>query len=414
MIDQLSSFLETLSISPSLAAMLATVIVWCGVIGVALLVHFIVKHLIAGNIKKLVAKTGSKRDDMLVKSGAFERLARLVPAYIVYRAAPIVFGHYPAIGQVFVVLALIAMVVITVLFLDALINSALSIYQTYEVSRQIPINSFTQIAKLVVYLVGFIMILSIVMGESPLTFFAGIGALAAVFMFVFKDPILGFVAGIQLTANKMLSVGDWIEMPKYGVDGDILEIALTTVKIRNFDKTITTIPTNSLITDSFKNWRGMQDTGARRIKRSVSIDMSTIKFCDEEMLSRFSKIQFITDYIKTKTKEVGAFNEKAGIDESVQVNGRRLTNVGTFRAYIQAYLRNHPQISQDHTFLVRQLAPGETGLPIEIYVFSSQTNWVLYEGIIADIFDHILAAAGEFDLAIFQNPVGRDFANLKG
>lgn len=231
-------------------------------------------------------------------------------------------------------------------------------------------------------------------------------------MLVFKDPVLGFTAGIQLSTNKMVSVGDWIEMPSYGVDGDVIEIALTTVKIRNFDKTITTIPTQSLINDSFKNWRGIQDVGGRRIKRSIYIDVSTIKFCDAEMLNRFSKIQFIKDYIAEKDEELTRFNAESGADATNLVNGRRMTNVGTFRAYTEAYLRAHPSISKELTLLVRQLQPTENGLPIEIYAFTNVIDWLPYEAIMADIFDHILAAAREFDLSVYQNPTGGDFSKL--
>ncbi len=394
------------------ADLIAVSLSWIGVIIVAFIANQITRKLIAGNMRRLSLKTKSKNDDILVANGVFERLSQLVPAMIIHHFAPIIFANYPDVAQFFITLSLIYMIFIGVLFLDALINGGHQIYRTYEVSKQFPIKSFTQIAKLILYVLGFIFTLSLLLGESPMTFFAGLGALAAVFMFVFKDPILGFVAGIQLTTNRMLSVGDWIEMPKYGVDGDIIEVALTTVKIRNFDKTITTIPTYSLIADSFKNWRGMQETGARRIKRSIAIDISSIKFCDEDMLQRFAKIQYIADYIQTKRDDVAKFNAEINADEDLEVNGRRLTNVGTFRAYIGAYLRNHPKISQDHTFLVRQLKPTEKGLPIEIYVFCNETNWILYEGIMADIFDHILAAAKEFDMRIFQHPTGSDFGRL--
>jgi miniconductance mechanosensitive channel len=212
----------------------------------------------------------------------------------------------------------------------------------------------------------------------------------------------------------MVSVGDWIEMPQFSVDGDIIEIGLTTVKIRNFDKTITTIPTQSLINDSFKNWRGMQETGGRRIKRAIHLDVSSVKFCDAEMLTRFARIQYIADYIAAKKTELSEFNTSAGVDTSTLVNGRHLTNIGTFRAYIEAYLRAHPKISDTFTFLVRQLKPTENGLPIEIYVFTTTTDWIEYESIQSDIFDHLFAAATEFDLRLFQNPTGADLARLGG
>ncbi len=226
---------------------------------------------------------------------------------------------------------------------------------------------------------------------------------------MFKDPILGFVGGIQLSANKMVAIGDWIEMPSHNADGDVTEVALTTVKVRNWDKTITTIPTYDLITSSFKNWRGMQETGGRRMKRSVNIDINTIQLCDEEMLARFSKIQFIREYIDRMKAKVAEYNKEHKVDDSSLVNGQRMTNVGTFRAYVVAYLHNHPSINQELTFLVRQLAPGEGGLPIEIYVFINDTEWVGYEAVQADIFDHILAVVPQFDLRVFQNPTGVDF-----
>ncbi len=227
-------------------------------------------------------------------------------------------------------------------------------------------------------------------------------------MLIFKDPILRLVAGIQLSAHQMVSRGDWIEMPKYGADGDVLEVALTTVKIQNWDKTITTIPTYALITESFKNWRGMSESGGRRIKRALNIDIGSISFCDEEMLKRFSKIQYITEYLDEKRSEITHWNEERNVDAADPLNGRRLTNVGTFRAYVVAYLRHHPMIRQDMTFLVRQVATTTQGLPIEIYVFSSDQEWANSEDIQADIFDHILAIAPAFDLRVYQAPSSGD------
>ncbi len=240
------------------------------------------------------------------------------------------------------------------------------------------------------------------------------GVVASVLMLVFKDAILGFVAGIQLSANHMISRGDWIEMPKYGADGDVIDIALTTVKVQNWDKTITTIPTYALISDSFKNWRGMSESGGRRIKRSVMIDINTIRFCDDEMIERFAKTRYLADYIREKREELSAWNRKHHVDDGVAVNVRHLTNVGTFRAYILHYLRNHPKVNQEMTLLVRQLAPTANGLPIEIYCFSSDRAWANYEDIQADIFDHILAVAPEFGLRVFQLPSGSDLRSVVG
>ncbi len=304
------------------------------------------------------------------------------------------------------------MIVMGILALDAFLNGSLAIYETYEISNKIPIKGFIQVFKIIIYFTSGVFIIAILLDKTPVYLFSSLGALTAVLMFIFKDAILGFVAGIQLTANQMVANGDWIEMPKYGADGDIIEIALTTVKVQNWDKTITTIPTYALITESFKNWRGMSESGGRRIKRSISLDMNTIQFCTEEMLDRFSKIQYISSYIEKQKIELKTYNQAEQVDHSSLVNGRRMTNVGTFRAYVEAYLKNHPKINHEMTFLVRQLAPSEHGLPIEIYVFSKDKAWANYESIQADIFDHILAVIPEFDLQVFQDPSGRDFNKL--
>jgi miniconductance mechanosensitive channel len=302
------------------------------------------------------------------------------------------------------------MIILGIIIIDSFLNAAHDVYNTYPVLREIPVKSFIQVTKLVFYFIGGIFIISIAINKTPIYLFSGLGAMTAVLMFIFKDAILGFIAGIQLTANRMVSHGDWIAMPKYGADGDVLEVGLTTVKVQNWDKTITTIPTYALISESFQNWRGMQESGGRRIKRAVYIDVNTIKFCTEEMLERFRKIQYISDYMEKKRAELEEFNKN--IDGSSQINRRRLTNIGTFRAYVDAYLKNHPMINQNMTFLIRQLEPTENGLPIEIYVFCKDIVWANYEAIQADIFDHILAAVHDFELKIFQNPTGSDFREL--
>lgn len=412
MISFFTAFFEQFSFLVNAAPYLALALTIACLAGFAIFANLITKYLIVGTIRKIIAKSSSSRDDILARRKVFSRLSHLAPALVIYAFGPQLLDGYPMIIKGVTTLSLIYLTIICVLFIDGLMNAGEEIYRTYKISKTFPIKSFVQVAKLILYFLGFVAVLSLIMGKSPLTFFASFGALTAVLMLVFKDPILGFIAGIQLSANKMVAVGDWIEMPRYGVDGDVIEIALTTVKIRNFDKTITTIPTQSMINDSFKNWRGMQETGGRRIKRSVFIDVSSIKFCNDEMLERFSKIQFIADYIAKKDKELDAFNAKSGADTTSLVNGRRMTNVGTFRAYTEAYLRAHPNISKDLTLLVRQLQPTEYGLPIEIYVFTNVTDWLQYEAIMADIFDHILAAAREFDLHIYQNPTGSDFGKL--
>jgi miniconductance mechanosensitive channel len=250
-------------------------------------------------------------------------------------------------------------------------------------------------------------------GKSPAMLLSGLGALSAVMMLIFRDALTGLVAGIQLSANNMLLEGDWLEMPAFGADGDVIEISLTTVKVQNWDKTISTIPTYALITNSFKNWRGMSESGGRRIKRAIHIDMTSVRFSSPEMIEKYRRMQLLRPYIEKKLQEIKAYNAEHQIDESESVNGRRITNLGTFRAYLVAYLRNHPMINQEMTFLVRHLAPTDHGIPIEVYVFSSDKVWANYEAIQADIFDHILAIIPEFGLRVFQQPTGADLQQLR-
>ena len=271
-----------------------------------------------------------------------------------------------------------------------------------------PIKGFIQAVKLVAVIVSLILILAILLDKTPVYLFSGLGALTAVLMFVFKDAILGFVAGIQISANQMVRVGDWIEMPSAGTDGDVIDVSLTTVKVQNWDKTISTIPTYDLISKSFRNWRGMSDSGGRRIKRSIYFDVTSIGFANEEQLAAWSKINHVREHLAKKREEITKDNEKLGDDASVLGNGRRLTNIGTFRAYCVSYLKTHPHIAQDKTQLVRQLQPTEHGLPLEIYVFVNNTVWAFYEGVQSDIFDHMLSVAKVFDLKVFQQPSGAD------
>lgn len=379
---------------------------------IAIIVYIIAKYLIVRSVHKLIGKTDSSIDDILVKRNLFGRIALLAPAAAIYKLTPQALVDYETISSIIITACLIYAAIITALVIDTLIDCIVEIYYRSSKDKHLPVQSFSQVLKLLTYFIATILIISFIIGQSPTKLFAGLGAMAAVLMLVFKDPILGFVAGIQLSSNKMVGIGDWVEIPQHQADGDILEIGLTTVKVRNFDNTITTVPTQSLINDSFKNWRGMQESAGRRIKRSINIDINSIRFCDEAMLTRYSRIQYITDYLQSKQNEIEEHNQQQKLDLSSLANGRRLTNVGTFRAYIQAYLEKHPQINQNLTLLVRQLEPSNNGLPIQIYVFSKEKNWVKYESIQADIFDHLIAVAEEFDLRIFQQPSGTDFQSL--
>ena len=378
----------------------------------AAIAFVIAKRVFVHLINKLFVKTTSELDDILVSRKVFDRLAYLAPSWVVYKLLPVALPDNPTLVGFLLSAVAIYSVVIVVMVVDSVIDSVMDMYRTVSVSGQKPIQSFAQVAKLLTYFIAIITIVSLVIGESPLKLFAGLGAMTAVLMLVFKDPILGFVAGIQLSYNKMVSIGDWVEIPQHNADGDIMEIGLTTVKVRNFDNTITTVPTQSLIDESFKNWRGMQESGGRRIKRSIFLDINSISFCDDEQLARYSKIDYIKNYLATTRTELEKYNaENSNAQESI-ANGRRITNIGTFRAYMLAYLQNHPQINQDLTVMVRQLAAGESGLPLEIYAFSSEKNWAKYEVIQADIFDHLFAVAKEFDLRVFQKPSGADFSQI--
>jgi miniconductance mechanosensitive channel len=406
--EHIIPWLQGLGLSAELAAL---VTVLAGVVGVLLLayvVNLIAKRLLLRLLNYLISKTETKLDDAFVERRVFARLSHLAPSLVIYLLLPLVLAGHPTLIAVTLKLTQIYMILVGALVVGALLNVANDIYRTFDTSRQIPLKGFFQVAKVVLFCIAGIIVLAIILDKTPLYLLSGLGALTAVLLIVFKDPILGFVAGIQLSANKMVAIGDWIEMPSHSADGDVVEVALTTVKVRNWDKTITTIPTYDLITRPFKNWKGMQETGGRRIKRSISIDMGTIRLCDEQALARLSKIQFIREYLDRKREELAEHNAAHEIDDTSLVNGRHLTNVGTFRAYVEAYLHNHPRIRQDMTFLVRQLAPDEHGLPIEIYVFTNTVAWGEYEGIQADIFDHILAVVPEFDLRVFQRPSGAD------
>jgi miniconductance mechanosensitive channel len=412
MLEILQNWLSGHGIDEGLAIYLARGVAVVAVLILSGVTNFVAKHYIVSALTYLISKSKSKWDDAIVRERALNRLAHLAPALVIYVLAPIALEGLDS-AVTFVRSALhIYMIIILMLVLDSLLNSFEDIYQNFRAAKEIPIKGFIQVLKLVLYFLAAILVISILLNKTPVFLLSGIGALAAVMMLVFRDSILGFVAGIQLAANKMVAVGDWIEMPKYGADGDVLEVALTTVKIQNWDKTITTIPTYALISESFKNWRGMSESGGRRIKRAVNIDMSSIRFCDEEMLGRYEKIQYISEYIEKKMAELKEFNQLAHVDYSSLANGRRMTNIGTFRAYIVAYLRNHPMINLDMTFLIRQLPSSQYGLPVEIYVFSKDKVWANYEALQADIFDHILAVVPEFDLRVYQNPTGADFRML--
>jgi len=408
MVEIFRNWLIDIGVSESPALYLGWVGIALAILILAYAANYIAKRFLLAGVSYFVKKTKTNWDDVLLKRKVFTRLSHFAPALIIYGTAYLFETAQGFIER----LAMIYMIFAGILVINAFLNAVVDIYRTFEISKQRPIKGYVQIAQIIIFVSLGIIVISTLMNRSPWLLLSGLGAMTAVILLIFKDSILGLVASVQLSGNDMVRLGDWIEMPQYGADGDVIDITLTTVKVQNWDKTITTIPAYSLISDSFKNWRGMSESGGRRIKRAVYIDMNSIKFCTPEMLARFEKYQLLTDYIRTRKDEIAKYNKEHNIDTSELINGRNMTNVGTFRAYIIAYLRNHPKIHQNMTFLIRHLPPSEKGLPIEIYVFSNDQEWANYEAIQADIFDHILSVVPMFDLRVFQNPTGNDFREI--
>ena len=383
-------------------------IIFASIIILGIISYLITRYIIIKIIFHFFKKTSTKIDDILIEKGFLNRLSYIVPLLLIYNLFDNLMNGYEIINR------LLLSVIITVLSFsfNSLINVINEIYNRSKYSKSINIKSYFQILKLIVNLLSIIVVIAVLSGKSPFYLLSGVGALTAVLMLVFKDTILSLVSSIQINSNDLFKIGDWIEAPLFGADGDVIDIALHNVKIQNWDKTISIIPTYKLIDSSFKNWRGMSRSGGRRIKRSIYIDMNSIKFCSNEMISQYKKINVISDYINSKILELKEHNGTSNNDE-LNINGRSLTNIGTYRSYIKGYLKNNINIHKDMTFLVRQLSSTDKGLPIEIYVFTNTTDWIDYEEIQSDIFDHLIASLAQFDLKVFQNPSGNDISNLK-
>ncbi len=390
-------------------------IMLAGLLLISVLVYLFVHRVLVRIFKKIGAATKNTWDDALMRGRFFKWLSILLPVIFFWHMIPFIFeetSKVSAVGSVLRVISEVLLILLSLFSINSVLNTIDRIYRKYEVSRELPMKSFFQVIKIILLIVAMIMIIATIIGKSPLLLFSGLGAMTAILILIFKDSLLGFVAGIQLSANKMVARGDWIEMPKFGADGEVMEVALTTVKVRNWDKTITTIPTYSLIADSFKNWRGMSHSGVRRIKKSLMLDMGTVKFLDDEMEERLKKVSLLKNYFEEKEADIDEWNEERNAAPDDLINARALTNVGTFRAYVNAYLKSHPKISQTNTVLVRLLQASEHGLPLEIYVFTNDNNWIEYERIQSDIIDHFVAIMGEFGLRVFQSPSGADVVSL--
>jgi miniconductance mechanosensitive channel len=366
------------------------------------LAYRIARLLFHGKVSNLVLSTKNQWDDELHKHGFFRRGGHIIPALLIYLLSPLLLTSTGMLLTFLHKSAIIYLIVAAVSAASAFLHTVEDIYKKSHLASRVPITGFVQVTKLLLIVTATLIIVASILDKSPLLLLSGLGAVTAILLLLFKDTILGFVAGIQIAANRMVNTGDWIEMPEFGADGDVLEVGLTTVKVQNWDKTISTIPTYALVTNSMKNWRGMTESAGRRIKRAIYIDIHSIKFCDQDMLEEFQKIRYISKYIEDKKQELADFNHVQKIDTQDLLNSRRLSNIGTLRAYILAYLRHNPKINQDMTLMVRQLPPNELGLPLEVYCFSADKNWVAFEAIQADLFDHFLAILPIFKLRAYQ------------
>jgi len=389
---------ETATLLAQLAAVLIVVMIG---VGANFLTKAIVVRVIEGQIRRHQFKWGA----ILLEHQVFQRLSHLAPAFILFFFAYALPEHLSWLQKI----AVAYFIFVGVFFLFAVFNGLEGIYNTYEVAKTRPLRGFVQVGKLVSALAGGLLTIAYLFNINFWMIFSGIGAMTAVLLLIFKDPLLGLVAGIQLAANDMVRIGDWIEMPEHNADGEVSEISLTTVKVLNWDNTLTMVPAYSLISGSFKNWRQMQESGGRRIKRALYLDTSSVTFCTPAMLEDFKQIRFLREYLVIKEQELAEYSRQYPEEIVDAANGRHLTNVGTFRAYVQFYLRQHPAIHPEMIRMVRQLPPGEHGIPLEIYAFVNDTAWEAYEAVQADIFDHLLAVAPRFALRIFQSPTGHDW-----
>ncbi|MDE0807045.1 MAG: mechanosensitive ion channel [Longimicrobiales bacterium] len=401
---------------PQLNSRLANLFIALGVLSLTSWAGYIfTRRLVFRAVLKIVKKTRSTWDDELVESKVLDKLSYIAPAWIIFAGVALIPDFPNFLTQVVSQVALAWMALSLGLAVNALLTAANTIYEKdYPTAKARPIKGYIQILQIAVFAILVIVVTAILLDQDFGVFLGGVGAMSAILLLVFRDTILSLVASLQISSNDMIRVGDWVEMPQFNADGDVIDVALHTVKIQNWDKTITTIPTHKFIEDSFRNWRGMQSSGGRRIKRSIFIDLNSVKFLTDEEIEYLSKYQFLQNYMTGKSVDVAAHNDRQSGDISVIPDLRRLTNVGTFRAYVLHYLKDNGRIHQDMTLLVRQLPAGAQGLPLELYCFANDTRWEVYEDIQSDIFDHLIAILPEFGLRIFQEPSGNDVQGLLG
>ncbi len=372
------------------------------------LAFLITKKVFIYYLYKVLKKSSFTWDDLFADTRAFDKLAHIVPAVIVRLLAPAIFSDVEQILPFVIRLTDVYFIIVSMAVLFSILKVGEYGLSKHPAFKDKPLTSYFQLFRILLSIVTIILVLSVILGKSPIYFLSAFGAMTALLLLVFKDTILGLVASVQMSSHDIVRVGDWVEMSKFNADGAVIEINLNTVKVQNWDKTITSIPTYYFITESFKNWRGMQQSGGRRIKRAIFIDAHSVKYVDAEMRKKLEKIQLISDFVKNRQKEIEEFNTQHNRDTLILINGRQLTNLGVYRKYIESYLKSHPKIKQNMTLMVRQLASENKGIPMEIYCFTSTTDWVEYESIQSDIFDHLYSTAAYFDIEIFQEPGGKD------
>ena len=399
-------------IDPKVADRFDETIIALLMIAIAIGLNYLCQAILIGGMKQYTRRKPHLWNTLLMKRKVFHNLIHTIPAFLVYALLPMAFVRGKDLLLISQKACAVYIIFSLLLAVNGILLMIMDIYDGKESMKNRPMKGFIQVLQVLLFFVGGIVIIAIIVNKSPASLFAGLGASAAILMLVFKDSIMGFVSGVQLSVNDMLKVGDWIAMPKYGADGTVIEVTLNTVKVRNWDNTITTIPPYLLVSDSFQNWRGMRESGGRRVKRSINIDMNSVRFCTPEMLDKYRKIRLLKDYVEQTEAVIEEYNKKHHIDNSVLVNGRRQTNLGVFRAYLTAYLKSLPDVNKELTCMVRQLQPTDRGIPMELYFFCAIKDWVPYEGVQADVFDHVLAIIPEFDLQVFQSPSGRDFQRV--
>jgi miniconductance mechanosensitive channel len=381
---------------------------------IAIVANYIAKKIIVVTLVRVAKRTETLWDDFLINHKVFHKLSHIAPALIIqFTIAIALYDYSPKLSHVIETLSKVYIAIVGILVVSSFLDAAHDMYMSMPMSKNRPIKGYVQLVKILIYFFGGIITISILFSKDPSGLLLGLGTSAAILMLVFKDTILGLVASVQVSANNMVKLGDWIEMPSRNADGTVLEISLNTVKVQNWDRTITTIPTYSMVSESFVNWRGMEESNeGRRIKRSIFIDTKSVKFCTPEMLEKFQKVHFIKDYIAERNAEIEAYNNATDADTDILINGRHMTNLGIFRKYMEQYLYHNSKINSDAVTVVRYRQPTEIGMPVEIYCFSNEKSLVDYEGVIADIFDHLLSVVSYFELRIYQNPTGEDFQRI--